>query len=196
MMTREQFLTDFWNYYLLLEKKFLNAIQYVELTEKNYETYSIEFVNQLQSLGSEVDVVFKKMCELPMSKKSTIMSYAHTIIGKHPTIVEQEVKILGKNMIIAPFEGWNTRCPAQSLFWWKKYNNVKHGRVDHYEDANLKCVLFLLSGLFIFENYWLREIALATMEPDIPDKRSDLLALVDWKTRYIPSDSIFFEGRM
>ena len=37
-MDRESFLCNYWNYYLVLEKKFINATNYVAINKRNYNT--------------------------------------------------------------------------------------------------------------------------------------------------------------
>ena len=39
-MTRDQFIREYWNYYLMLEKKFITTTLYVALSEDNFNTFS------------------------------------------------------------------------------------------------------------------------------------------------------------
>ena len=50
-MERETFLQNYWNYYLVLENRFINAVNYVALNSDNYNTYSFEFVNLILLIG-------------------------------------------------------------------------------------------------------------------------------------------------
>ena len=45
-------MNKYWRYYLLLEKKFIDTLNYVELDEKNFSTYSVEYAHQLLAIGS------------------------------------------------------------------------------------------------------------------------------------------------
>ena len=38
-MTRQEFLKDYWQYYLMLEKQFVNTLQYVDLDNNNFTTF-------------------------------------------------------------------------------------------------------------------------------------------------------------
>lgn len=62
-MTRKEFMTNCWRFYLMLEKRFLDTTQYVELHHENFSTFSLEYVNLLQSIGSELDVFMKVVCD-------------------------------------------------------------------------------------------------------------------------------------
>lgn len=46
-MDRATFMNKYWRYYLLLEKKFIDTLNYVELAEENFSTYSVEYAHQL-----------------------------------------------------------------------------------------------------------------------------------------------------
>ena len=58
-MDWKKFMKDYWRYYLILEEKFDNLTKYIEPDEKNYEVFSLELVNQLQAICSEMDVIMK-----------------------------------------------------------------------------------------------------------------------------------------
>ena len=58
-MTRQEFLKDYWQYYLMLEKQFVNTLQYVDLDNNNFTTFSNQYANLLQAIGSELDSFFK-----------------------------------------------------------------------------------------------------------------------------------------
>ena len=60
-MTRQEFMERHWRFYSMLEDKFTNTLQYVELDERNFQTFSMEFVSQIREIGSEIDVVLKEL---------------------------------------------------------------------------------------------------------------------------------------
>lgn len=43
-MTRKEFLQHYWRYYLVLEEKFKNTLNYIELDWQNAGTFSNEYV--------------------------------------------------------------------------------------------------------------------------------------------------------
>ena len=80
-MIREEFLNIYWRYYELLETNFKNSIRYVSLDESNYNTYSMEYAHLLQTICSEIDVIFKELCAYYGKKESNITGYANTILN-------------------------------------------------------------------------------------------------------------------
>lgn len=199
IMTTEKFMNDFWHYYLILEEKFINTTKYVELSDDdkdhNYDTYSMEFVIQLQTICSEIDVVMKEISGfLPSNKRKCISDYAPIILENFPNIINQNIKINGKMIKLQPFEGWNISQASKSLPWWESYSNIKHGRVENFKKANLKNVLYSLSALFILERLWLIKIASnLNGEMDIPNKTSSIFELLNYKSRYMYSSDSYLE---
>ena len=54
-MTRIELNRNYWRYYRLLENKFLEASNYVEISKDNFFTYSNEYAMLLQSIGAELE---------------------------------------------------------------------------------------------------------------------------------------------
>lgn len=78
-MEREAFLQNYWNYYLVLENRFINAVNYVALNSDNYNTYSFEFVNLILLIGSELDVTMKYLSGISEGDRASIQNYADKI---------------------------------------------------------------------------------------------------------------------
>ena len=186
-MTREEFLDNYWRFYLILEDRFMNTVRYVELCENNYRTHSMEFVSLLREFGSELDVIMKVLCEFDLSERKNIADYARILLVRFPEIREQ--KIVGKRITIQPYKDWTSENASASLEWWQAYNDIKHGRVLNYEKANLKNVFYSLGALFILGNYLLMKIAREHSDIDIPDKESSLFRMIDWETDFISSQN-------
>lgn len=193
-MTREEFLNKYWRYYLILEKKMMNSLQYVELAVDNFRTYSMEFITQIQNLGSEVDTIMKVIAGFEMSSRKTINDYANAIITKYPSIIQQEVKIQNTSLKIKPFGNWNTDQPSKSLVWWESYNEIKHGRTQYMNKANLDITLHLLAALYILEIYLLKEISDNNNDVDIPDSESKLFVMMDWVYKNISMAGLICEA--
>lgn len=192
-MNRKDFINNYWQYYLLLEAKFINSLTYVDLNENNYLAYSNEFAYELISIGSELDVFMKVVSDYSQDDRKNINDYAKVILTKFPTLISQEVLINYKDLKIKPFENWSISAPSQSLFWWDNYNSVKHGRFFNFNKATLKSVLYSLASLFVLEMYNLRHIANVNQgEPDIPDnnQQSKLFTLLNWKPKAISMNNI------
>ena len=189
-MERETFLQNYWNYYLVLENRFINAVNYVALNSDNYNTYSFEFVNLILLIGSELDVTMKYLSGISEGDRASIQNYADKILVEYPEILTREIKIQGMADTCKPFEGWNVDHPADSLVGWNAYNSVKHGRVSNLKEAKLINVLNLLACLYVIENYVLKDVAEENDDIDIPDQDSKLFVLKDWKRKYISSADI------
>ena len=189
-MEREAFLQNYWNYYLVLENRFINAVNYVALNSDNYNTYSFEFVNLILLIGSELDVTMKYLSGISEGDRASIQNYADKILVEYPEILTREIKIQGMADTCKPFEGWNVDHPADSLVGWNAYNSVKHGRVSNLKEAKLINVLNLLACLYVIENYVLKDVAEENDDIDIPDQDSKLFVLKDWKRKYISSADI------
>lgn len=189
-MEREAFLQNYWNYYLVLENRFINAVNYVALNSDNYNTYSFEFVNLILLIGSELDVTMKYLSGISEGDRASIQNYADKILVEYPEILTREIKIQGMADTCKPFEGWNVDHPADSLVGWNAYNSVKHGRVSNLKEAKLINVLNLLACLYVIENYVLKDVAEENDDIDIPHQDSKLFVLKDWKRKYISSADI------
>lgn len=195
-MTYDELSNNYWKYYKMLEEKFVESLKYVELDSENYDTYSIDFANQLNSIGSELDVFFKVVSKFKLDDRKTIADYYDEINKFYPNIKNQEIVICDKrNIKIKPFELWNGECTAQSLEWWVAYNNIKHGRVINMRDANLKNVLNILGALFILEMYLFKDIhdnlSGESKCLDVPEEGSKLFVLLNWKTRWYSGNFIY-----
>ena len=69
-----------WNYYIALEQDLSKVSRFIEFSEANFETYSIELAHLLLAASSEVDVVLKSLCNIKNNQKNhkNINHYAHT----------------------------------------------------------------------------------------------------------------------
>lgn len=181
-MTRQEFMEKHWRFYSMLEEKFTNALRYVELDEKNFETFSMEFVSQIREIGSEIDIVLKELLNFSQDERKNISDYVGEIDKKYPDMFNR--KIMTQNLTITPFDGLDKEKPAE-LEWWKAYNHIKHGRVLNYKEANLQNTLLMLATLYMLEMYLLKK-SVKENESDIVEKDSGLFRILDWKTNYLP----------
>lgn len=53
----------YWQHFLALEADFAVTSRYVEFSQQNFATFSIEYAKLLLAIGSEVDVLCKIICE-------------------------------------------------------------------------------------------------------------------------------------
>lgn len=186
-MTTYEFKNTIWRYYQILEERFYNSIRYVELDISNFNTYSIEFINQIQTIGAEIDTVLKLMCGFTPSCRKNMTDYSNQILQSYPDIKNHEVRT--GNIGIKPFESWDIENSAKSLEWWNAYNYVKHARNENFKKANLKNVLSALMGLYLLEMIFFKKLADNEGVPDI--LTSTLFYISDWKTNYIDLSKTF-----
>lgn len=194
-MTRDDFCKYHWAYYLVLERDLLKVEQYISFElgnnylynkptyfdAENSNVFSNEFVKQYQAICSEIDVVLKTICKelANVSVDNMKTGYTPIILQYWPDIVLQKVKI--KDFELQPFVNWN-QSPYKSPDWWSLYNQVKHKRLSHYKNANLKNVLNALAGLYILENYLVRYIGTRDDDLDVPNDKSQLFAMKSFST--------------
>ena len=71
-MNRTDFMNHYFRYYLLLEKKFIATLNYVELAKDNFSTFSVEYAHQLLAIGSVISRI-EKIFQITHSISSTIL---------------------------------------------------------------------------------------------------------------------------
>ncbi len=152
-----------WNYFLALENDLENLSRYIEFGKKNFRTYSIELAHLLLASASEVDVVAKEICELlvPGSNPRNINEYRVIIASNLPDFCRERIFVPRYGISFMPWERWRRNV---NPIWWQSYNDVKHHRDDHFEEANLKNVLNSLGGLLITVFYYYK-IKFSTVDP-------------------------------
>jgi hypothetical protein len=182
-MLREDFLNDYWSYYLHMEKKVLHALDYVELSESNFSTYSKEFASLIEMIGAELDCFFKIYCEFQPSSKKNISDYCNYILNDDSGTTSYKIIVRSKQISFIPFEKWDKDQAGKSLSWWIAYNNLKHSRVLNFKDASLENCLNILAALFLLEMQYLRRIV-GNEDMDMPDKESELFYIYQWNPKW------------
>lgn len=182
-MDRATFMNKYWRYYLLLEKKFIDTLNYVELAEENFSTYSVEYAHQLLTIGSELDTFFKIYCGFNLNDQKNIVDYTRYIMSDYPQITTQSTGIYNTEITLTPYEEWS-RWDSRSrnlLNWWKAYNSVKHNRQENIKKASMGNVITSLAALNIIEMKYLQIITKENKEFNKPENSSCLFELTDWK---------------
>ena len=88
-----------WNYFLSLESDLAYLARFVELTEQNFRTSSIEIAGLLQSACSEVDVLSRQLCEHfnPTAKADSIDQYR--------SVLRREIPEIESSIVLVPRYG-------------------------------------------------------------------------------------------
>lgn len=198
-MRQQEFIHNYWMYYLNLETDFMNTLRYVELDERNYSTYSVEYAKQYQAVCSEIDVLCKKLCELIDSRSNVknMREYTTSLLSEYPDTPSKEVKVKNR-LTLKPWIEWQLEPVYISPTWWSDYNKVKHNRTGsdnegdtYFMQANLGNVLKALTGLFVLEMYAYKKISEdENMEIKIPLPKSQFFELTNWESNVIVPDNI------
>jgi hypothetical protein len=144
-----------WNYFIALEKDLENVSRYVEFCEQNFDVYSIELAHLLFAASSEVDVIAKLLCERFQSatKRDNINDYRSILVSKLPNLPTVEVFVSRYGLSFKPWDNWSDPSNDNPL-WWCSYNNVKHHRDTHFNEATLKNAINALGALLIITYYY------------------------------------------
>jgi hypothetical protein len=137
----------YWQHFLALEADFAATSRYVEFSNQNFGTYSIEYAKLLLAIGSEVDVICKVICEKldSKAKRANIDDYRNCITA-HCKITAEEVLISRFDLRFKPWDAW---ARGVNPNWWTDYNGIKHFRHLKYGKANLENVANAICGLFV-----------------------------------------------
>jgi hypothetical protein len=137
-----------WNYFLALESDLGKLARFVEPTEDNFRTFSLEIVRIFLAACYEIDVVAKQYCQLlePDKKAENVMDYRDIITKHQPAISETKVQLPRFGIERKPWKEWSSDKQPR---WWGDHNKVKHERADHFDKANLENVVDACGGLLI-----------------------------------------------
>src|SRR5690554_264967 len=146
-----------WNYLISIEQDIIRLSNFIEFTEKNFETYSLELLKLNLSIGSEIDVVMKLLCKsyLPNKDFKTIKDYKIFINENLPNIISESITMPRYELRFKPLEeiGFFEEGKYCTPFWWNYYNDIKHRRDLEYEKANLKNLIFSFGALILINIY-------------------------------------------
>lgn len=188
----DEFIKNYWNYYIELENQLLQTKKYVEFNKSNYKTFSIEYLKLLQATCSEIDVVSKIIAEdydenfkkLDNKNIQVWGLYLHKVF---PDIEEIAVTFLNEGTII-PWKNWDyetfydksgrfryrLKKDKETPVWWTAYNKVKHERIfpygegkTNYSRANLENLILAMSALFILETLFIEKMTETQELPNV-----------------------------
>ena len=101
-MNRKELSQNHWKYYLMLEKHFVESIEFVELHEDNFDAFSNGYALLIQAIGAELDTVFKELCSFNTTDRKTIADYAQHILTNIPDIKNQKISVQEYDIEIQP----------------------------------------------------------------------------------------------
>ena len=146
-----------WNYFLALERDMESAARYIEFSQQNFSTFSIELAHLLFAAASEVDVVAKLLCKqvAPDKPCRNINEYRGILLQHIPELPRSKVFVPRYGLDFEPWVNWED---GRNPLWWKAYNDVKHHRDEHFQDATLKNALNALGALLLLAVYYYAEV--------------------------------------
>ena len=149
----------YWRYYLILESEFIKSADFVEIHKNNFNTFSIRYAFLIQSVGAELDILFKELCQFKTSDRKTITDYAKEILSKDKfNIKNLVIEVMKYDIKLQPFKNWEEKRASQSLNWWEAFTSIKHNRYENIKKANLENVLNILGALFLIEHMLLKKV--------------------------------------
>lgn len=175
----------------MLEKHFIESIEFVELHEDNFDAFSNGYALLIQAIEAELDTVFKELCGFNTTDRKTIADYAQHILINTPDIKNQKISVQEYDIEIQPFMNWDINQSGQSLPWWGAFTNVKHNRYEQLKQAKQENVLNILGTLYLIEMLYLKKITAGTDELDVFDESSNLFTLKNWTSKAIPLSEAF-----
>lgn len=182
-----------WNYFLALEKNLESTARFIEFTEQNFSTYSIELAHLLLASASEVDVVLKELCKLlePTRSPNNINGYKAIIKEKCPELINERIYINRYGLSSQPWIKWEGE---ENPIWWKNHNNVKHQRNDHFNEAHLHNVINSIGALLITNFYYYK--AKIEKEKGSVISYKDLTYELNLKSQFVTLDDNYYYSEL
>jgi hypothetical protein len=203
-----------WNMFRNLEDKVLDCNRFVHLHEKNFDIFSLEFVNLIFQICSNIEATFKGMLfsnhfnendyfyRKVLCARRKVEKDKPLDIGVYRDIFEEYYSLSGCEVIIDPLGKALSYFPFlrfsknEKPFWWDNYNTVKHNLANKFEEATLETVLISLAALFLLnvvhldarsfliENKVFKSYDAITLTPPSPYKVEELKKLYSEKQHF------------
>jgi hypothetical protein len=184
---------NFWQYYLSLEEDIDRLFRYIEPSEDNFITYSVELTRLYLAICSELDIILKAYCKLldDGSKASRINEYAELINASNKDICTESVNLQRGRLSMTPFADWEKTITPK---WWKKHNGVKHNRDINFRDANLGNVLNSFAGLYLLNLHYYHELSSIDLRKQgFFEHLEETASSLKSRLNVLKMDSIWFE---
>jgi hypothetical protein len=212
----DDFVTNYWEYFLLLEDEFIGIEKIIPIDDTNNNTFSTNYMKIYFALCSEIDVLFKEFIEYNGWHN---FSSSDSNFGKYKEIVQQnlirftnEIIVFSGKKEIKPFDSWNSNKKPD---WWEDYNNIKHNRTlkingfESFKKANQENILNAFCALYQLEMYFYKCIIDKTDNKSklrMPVPQSKRIRIKDWFDNsllidnryilYVEDGMLRFEGEM
>lgn len=77
-MNRKELSQNHWKYYLMLEKRFVESIEFVELHEDNFDAFSNGYALLIQAIGAEL-ILYSKSFAVSIQRIEKRLQTMHSI---------------------------------------------------------------------------------------------------------------------
>jgi len=195
----EDFVTNYWNYFLSLEDDFINIETIIPIDDINNYTFSINYMKIYLALCSEIDVIFKEFIEYNgwntfSSSDGNFGKYKEIVLQKLPNFANETI-IFSERKEMKPFNNWNTNMKPT---WWEDYTNIKHNRTStingfvSFKKANQENILNAFCALYQLEMYFYKSIidkSNSSNKLRIPVPQSKRVRIKDWPDNILLIDN-------
>jgi hypothetical protein len=182
-----------WNYFLALENDLDAVSRYIEFSQDNFKTYSIELAHLLFAASSEVDVIAKSLCELlnPTTNPHNINEYRLILTEEIPNLASEQVFVKRYGLTLTPWKNWQG---STNPLWWRSYNKVKHERNQYFPEATLKNALNAVAGLLVITFYYYKHLLPSTMNYVLTNK--DVMRELEPQSKLLQLSDEFYYGNL
>lgn len=138
--------------FLLLQKDFMNLLDYIEPADTNESCYSHRIHELLLRTCVEVEANCKAiLVENGYSKKAAkdLNMTDYRLVQHSHRLSEYKVRVpswRGNNSVRHPFDAWS-HSPPKQLSWYADYNATKHDRHSEFSRATFGALVDALCGL-------------------------------------------------
>lgn len=159
----------------ILEKQAVSIFNFIEPTNKNMKTYSLELYQLFLSICTEFESMCKGILEDNIYNKNSdqLKIYDYAKINKIMLLSEYKCDSpIIKDTTYSPYKEWKN---STNLSWYTDYNKVKHNRETEFKRANLKNVITALAALriLLFAQYGNASLSGPILEGSIKMKIDD-----------------------
>jgi len=131
--------------YYEIERRFIEISRIIPL-ENPPETYSPRLYEILQTSCGQVENLLRLICDkLQLTYANNNFPAYYQALNSTGILVSQGIDYFSGNLICMPF----TIVAGNSTpFWWKAYNDTKHGLPEGYKQGNLKNTINSLAAVY------------------------------------------------
>lgn len=130
--------------YKSLENDFVGISNYIQVSEKNYNTYSVALGKLISNSCMEIERQIRKI--VSMDGFSKIKDWHDPMTTRHDGFKRFEIICVTWPSTYAPWEEWSKESPPS---WWTAYNNIKHDKRGGLKNATLLNGLLSLTALLV-----------------------------------------------